>query len=104
VIVPSRSESNLKILRSYIPGKEDKLFTINEDIGDETGAENIKKAVLDKFGGIDHVVSALGSMETGGPATTRTLAEFNSASKLLSSIFLLKFVSTNVMRCSLCNG
>eukprot|EP01121_Diplochlamys_sp_Union-15-3_P002032 TRINITY_DN1175_c0_g1_i5.p1 TRINITY_DN1175_c0_g1~~TRINITY_DN1175_c0_g1_i5.p1 ORF type:complete len:248 (-),score=53.53 TRINITY_DN1175_c0_g1_i5:32-775(-) len=82
VIVPSRSESRLDKLKSYIKGKESQLVAVATDIADPSGkgAEEVLKIIKEKFGGkIDHVVSSLGSWWEKGVTTKQPYEEFLNA-------------------------
>eukprot|EP01118_Nematostelium_gracile_P018704 TRINITY_DN8417_c0_g1_i1.p1 TRINITY_DN8417_c0_g1~~TRINITY_DN8417_c0_g1_i1.p1 ORF type:complete len:244 (-),score=68.46 TRINITY_DN8417_c0_g1_i1:11-742(-) len=62
VIVPSRSESSANKLKSFI-GDNKNLFIKDTDMATEKGILELKSNILQQFGGIDHVVSTLGSNE-----------------------------------------
>jgi len=68
VIVPSRSKENIEKLRGYVKNS-DRLFIIEDDIGNEAKVLDIKKTIVDKFGSVDHLVTCLGAVKPLGPIT-----------------------------------
>lgn len=61
LLISTRYPQSIELLLASVTAKKDKLFTIEGNIGDEEGAETLKKTIVDKFtAGIDHLVSSLG--------------------------------------------
>jgi len=78
VVVPSRNEGSLQKLRASMPSQHGKqLITINDDVGDEKGAERIVTQLRTAYGGLDHVVASLGSFWMRGDTTKQSVTEFH---------------------------
>ena len=92
-VVSARSGARLRALRRRL-APDGRLVTFAEADGDADGAERVREAVLDRFGGLDAVVDVLGSHWQGAPlaqvpaaAWRRVLDESLTASLVTAQAF-----------------
>ncbi|MGH3319611.1 MAG: SDR family oxidoreductase [Streptosporangiaceae bacterium] len=64
VVVPSRSEERLRSLRERV-GDDKRLMTLVGDVGDPTGAEDVRGRVLEETKRVDAVVASVGGWWQG---------------------------------------
>lgn len=68
VVVPSRSLEKGDQLRDLVGNPPaEQLVTLTGSIGDESGADELRRQIVDRYGRLDHAVASLGGWWQGKP-------------------------------------
>ena len=93
VVVPSRSETKLTRLRTYVADvSTGKLVTVAENISTEEGADAVRDLVRKSYGALDLVVASLGGWWQGQSLTELDLKTWNT---LLTNNLTSHFLAIN---------
>lgn len=65
VVVPTRNVANSSRLSEYLGDKASNLHIIEGNVADESSAEKVRNAIIEKFGHIDAMVASLGGWWQG---------------------------------------